>query len=55
MPHPLKVDTLASVMRELRKKLTILPFDTQKSEESIGLAPQKYVNPEKWGVTAIVI
>jgi len=48
-----RVDVLASIMRELRKKITIVPFDTYVSEESVDLMTQKYVDPSKWGVATI--
>jgi hypothetical protein len=48
-----QIDTLASAIREVRKKVKIVPFETDVSEESIGLSTQKYVDPDKWGVTPI--
>jgi hypothetical protein len=49
----IRVDTLASAMRELRKRVDIVPFENDVPEESIGLAAQRYIDPVKWGVTPI--
>ena len=40
-------------MRELRKTITIVPFDTNVPEEAVALRTQREVDPNKWGVTPI--
>lgn len=49
----IRIETLASAIRELRKRITIVPFDTHVSEESVSLSTQHSVDPEKWGVSTI--
>lgn len=49
----IRIETLASAMRELRKTVTIVPFDTDIPEEAVGLTTQRNVDPDKWGVTPI--
>jgi len=53
MGAKISFDTLASAIRELRKKIPIVPFETSTCEESISLSIQRSVNPEEWGVTTI--
>jgi len=48
-----RVETLASALRELRKKITVIPFDTETSEEMARLETQKYVPGDKWGVGVV--
>lgn len=49
----IRVQTLASALRELRKTIKIVPFDTDVSEESVRLQTQKTIDGAKWGVSAI--
>jgi len=49
----IRIETLASAFRELRQKIDIVPFDTDVSEESISLSPQRFIDPQKWGVATI--
>jgi len=48
-----QIQTLASAMRELRKTITIVPFDTNVPEEAVALRTQREVDPNKWGVTPL--
>lgn len=49
----IRVETLASALRELRQKITVIPFDTETSEEMTRLETQKHVDGQKWGVGVV--
>ncbi|MGB7062499.1 MAG: hypothetical protein WBF13_09145 [Candidatus Zixiibacteriota bacterium] len=48
-----KLGILASALRDLSKRVKILPFAGDVPEEAIALRPQHYVHPAKWGVAVI--
>lgn len=49
----LQIPTLASALRELRKRVGMLPVSDDTPEESSAIRIQRYVDPNKWGVAAI--
>lgn len=49
----IRVETLASALRELRRRVTIVPFDTHISEESVRLDSQRSIDGDKWGVSPV--
>lgn len=52
MPR-LQIPTLASALRELRKRVDMMPVSDDTPEESSAIRIQRYVDPNKWGVAAI--
>ena len=50
---PLQIPTLASALRELRQRVDVMPVSDDSPEEASTVRIQRYVNPDKWGVTPI--